>query len=419
MTDAWNPSTTIQPVSRTERYPILDILRGFALFGVLIATLTQFGSVGFLATSDQLANLATAPQDGVALWLVEFFITDKANTLLAFLFGFGFWIQMERISIHGGAFVWIYVRRICLLTIIGFLHLWLGFAWDILHLFGLAAFLLLFLPRLPDHMVLMIGFGLMIFGRPLFAGFSHLIGLSGPMLEIAYGDDMVLMRQAAAQSGDIVAWLSAMNALIHLDWFASGAFFGWFAYIMGRFLLGAWVARRAWLQYSHAYLPGFGRLIIPLFFFGFTFQFLAQVIGAWPETRLAWVAPVFESLTQALATPLIAGGYVCTIVLLFNHRTTQWLVRPFAPVGQMALTNYLLQSVFIILILTGIGPGVALAGKLGTYGLVLIGLAIFGLQFLFSQFWLSRYTHGPIEWLWRCLTYGQAPSWHRTVPTAT
>ncbi len=103
-------------------------------------------------------------------------------------------------------------------------------------------------------------------------------------------------------------------------------------------------------------LPDFGTLIIPCFFFGFTLQYFAQVIGAWPETRLAVIAPAFEAIAHALATPLIAGGYVCTLVLLFNHRSTQWLVRPFAPVGQMALTNYLMQSVFIVFILTGNRP---------------------------------------------------------------
>ncbi|MEL6727557.1 MAG: DUF418 domain-containing protein [Pseudomonadota bacterium] len=418
MTDAHEPASSIQPVTTTERNPILDVLRGFALFGVLVANLNQLGGEGILATADQLGALASASQDAVAQWFVDLLIMDKANTLFAFLFGFGFWVQMERITIRGGKFHLIYMRRITLLTSIGFLHLWGWFAWDILHLYGLAAVSLFFLHRIPDRWVLIIGVGLLILGRPGIMGISHLLGIAGPPLEIAYSEEAVLTRQVAAHSGDLGAWLSAMNEHVRLDWFASGTFCAWFLYVVGRFYLGAWTARRAWLQYSHAYLPDFGSLIIPCFFFGFTLQYFAQVIGAWPETRLSAFAPVFEALAHAVATPLIAAGYVCTLVMLFNHKSTQWLVKPFAPVGQMALTNYLMQSVFIVFILTGIGPGLALAGKVGTYEYVLFSLAVFSAQILFSQFWLSRYAHGPVEWLWRVLTYGGSPSLKKAPSTS-
>ncbi|MHA7899303.1 MAG: DUF418 domain-containing protein [Henriciella sp.] len=418
MTDTYSSTPSIQPITKAERYPILDVLRGFALLGVLIANLSQLGGEGVLATAYQLDALASASQDAMAKWFVDLLVTDKANTLFAFLFGFGFWIQMERVSLRGGGFAQIYVRRISLLAVIGFLHLWGWFAWDILHLYGLAAFALLFIPRLSDRTVLLIGIALLLLGRPVIMGLAAMTGYSGPILDVAYAEDAVLMRQAAAYSGDVMAWLSAMNAFVHLDWFASGTFFGWFAYVLGRFYFGAWMARRAWLQYSHAYLPHFGSLLIPLFFFGFTLQYFALVIGAWPEARLPWIAPLFEALAHAVATPLIAGFYVCVLVLVFNHRSTQWLVRPFMPVGQMALTNYLLQSVFIVWILTGIGPGLALAGKVGTSGYVLLSFAVFGLQIAFSHVWLQRYAHGPAEWLWRALTYGVTPNWRKTRVTA-
>ena len=418
MTDANLSASSVQPIASAERYPILDVLRGFALFGVLVVNLNELGGEGILATADQLGALASASQDAMAQWFLDLFFTDKANTLFAFLFGFGFWIQMERITLRGGQFQWIYLRRIALLTLLGFLHLWGWFAWDILHLYGLAALTLFLIPRLSDRTVLIVGVSLMIFARPLISGLSHWLEIAGPPLDLAYSDEAVLARQWAAHSGDIGAWLSAMNDHVYLHWFASGAFVAWFAYVVGRFYFGAWMARRAWIQYSHAYLPDFGTLVIPLFFFGFTLQYCAQVIGAWPETRLALIAPAFEAMAHALATPLIAGGYVCALVLLFNHRSTQWLVRPFAPVGQMALTNYLMQSVFIVLLLTGIGPGLALAGKMGTFGYMLLSLFGFGCQILFSHFWLSRYSHGPVEWLWRYLTYAGTPNWRKAAPAA-
>ncbi len=206
MTDANLPASSIEPVTIAERYPILDVLRGFALFGVLVVNLNQLGGEGVLATADQLAGLASASQDAVAQWFVDLFLTDKANSLFAFLFGFGFWIQLERITVRGGRFNAIYLRRIALLTALGFLHLWGWFAWDILHLYGLAALSLFFVQRLSDRWVLMIGVSLMVFGRPIIMGLSHLFGIAGPPLDLAYSDEAVLARQWAAHSGSLSAW---------------------------------------------------------------------------------------------------------------------------------------------------------------------------------------------------------------------
>ena len=113
------------------------------------------------------------------------------------------------------------------------------------------------------------------------------------------------------------------------------------------------------------------------------------------------------------ASPLIAAGYICAIVLLFHARSLSWLVRPFAPVGQMALTNYLTQSVAVILILTSVGPGLGLAGNAGLSTFLPLVVAFFTAQILFSHFWMKFFAFGPAEWLWRTLTYGAAPRMRR------
>ena len=103
-------------------------------------------------------------------------------------------------------------------------------------------------------------------------------------------------------------------------------------------------------------------------------------------------------------------------MVLFHHRSLRWLVKPFAPVGQMALSNYLTQSVAIILILTAVGPGLGLAGKAGASTFVPLVLAFFSAQIVFSHLWMKFFAFGPAEWVWRSLTYGTRPRFIRTAP---
>jgi uncharacterized protein len=85
------------------------------------------------------------------------------------------------------------------------------------------------------------------------------------------------------------------------------------------------------------------------------------------------------------------------------------LLAPFAWLGRMALTNYLAQSFVIAFVLFGVGPGLALAGKVGTTALVAIVVVVYAVQIAISRWWLVRFAYGPAEWLWRALTYGNMP----------
>lgn len=106
---------------------------------------------------------------------------------------------------------------------------------------------------------------------------------------------------------------------------------------------------------------------------------------------------------------MIAAGYICAIVLLFHFRTMIWLVKPFAPVGQMALTNYLMQSAAILTIFVGFG----LAGRAGIATFLPMVVAYFAFQILYSHVWMKVFAFGPAEWLWRALTYRELPRLRR------
>jgi uncharacterized protein len=111
--------------------------------------------------------------------------------------------------------------------------------------------------------------------------------------------------------------------------------------------------------------------------------------------------PLMISVTgQTIGAPALAMAYLAALALLAPR--VQFLSR-LAPVGRMALTNYLLQTVICVTLFYGYGFG--LYGRIGQAGGLLLTIAIFLLQIPFSNWWLNRYRFGPMEWLWRCLTY--------------
>jgi len=403
----------LSPTANRDRYVVMDVLRGFALFGVMLINLYEFGGVDVLITAEQLAALPSAALDGKLEFWVKLLVYDKANTLFAFLFGLGFWVQMERMQARDAPFKAIYLRRVAILLLIGLIHLLGFFGWDILHIYGITAFILFFCRKLPDRALLWIGLSLLLFAKPFVTWAFEFSGITGFFDNSATAEAELLARQTAAQSGDFITFIALVNR-DYFGWVLTGGLLGWIFYALGRFFMGAWVARKGWIQNSSENLPLFRRWLWPLLLIGLLLESAHLLTDGGSETALFGQMALLRTVMHAVATPLIAAGYVCVIVVLFHGRSLSWLVRPFAPVGQMALTNYLMQSVAIILILTSVGPGLGLAGKAAISTFLPLVVAFFTAQILFSYFWMKTFAFGPAEWLWRALTYKTIPRIRRT-----
>lgn len=402
---------TAVPTAKGERHAVMDVLRGFALFGVMLINVYEFGGEDILITSDQLAALPSAALNDVLTFWVRLFVYDKANTLFAFLFGLGFWVQMERLEARSAPFKAIYLRRAFILLVFGWVHLFGLFAWDVLHIYGTAAFILFACRKLPDRALLWAGLTLLLFAKPVLNYLFDVFGVSGPLNEAVSADSAVLAQQAAAQSGDLLAFLSLMAGNTVSGWLLTGGFIAFVFYALGRFFMGAWVARQGWIQNASTNLPLFQRWLWPCLICGLLLE-LAHLLTEDMVDGLAF--GMLAATAHAVATLLIAAGYVCALVLIFHGKTFAWLVEPLAPVGQMALTNYVSQSIAIILILTSVGPGLGLAGKAGISTFLPLVVAFFAAQVVFSHFWMKAFAFGPLEWLWRALTYGTLPKMSRT-----
>jgi uncharacterized protein len=391
----------------------LDVLRGVALFGVLLINLTDFARPDLMATEEQLLALPTAAADGVLHELLDWLVAGKAYTLFAFLFGLGFYVQMQRSAARGGNFDAIYLRRLFVLLAIGIAHTLFLWTWDILHLYALAGFILFALRGISDRALLYGGIGLAVLSMPLYGVADDVLGISEwHGRPSPYSDEAILARQAASGSGSYAVLFRAMLDFTVADWLLSGALFAWLAWSLGRFMIGAWVGRRGWFQDAASHLPAFRRVMRIALPAGLIICGVGELLrvhagGAWLPEWPHWGRA--GRIIGQCGLPVLALGYVCAVVLGLHTPLGRRLLAPFAQSGRMALTNYVTQSFLIAFILFGWGPGLGLAGRIGTLHLTLIVIAFYAAQVWLSGLWLARFRFGPLEWVWRTATYGHRP----------
>ena len=407
-------ATVSGPVGERERIAELDILRGIALFGVLLMNFCGFAAAGMLATKEQLTALPTDLFDSIAYEGVRLFIGDKANTVFATLFGLGFYLQMKRGEGRPG-FEARYRRRLAWLFVFGVANVLFLWIWDILHLYAVAGFLLLLTRRWSTRTLVIVGAAAALYSDKLQTWLVGLLAIPIPAPDYLFSDPAILARQQLALSGTYWDNVRAFWEVTLNEWLLGGIMFAWIVYAFGRFVLGAAIGRSGILEDIPRFVPILRRvawIAIPV---GLA---LALLIRLEVNERLVLSATT-KDFVEALRSPaalILAAGYCAGIVVALQSAWGRRLFRPFAPVGQMALTNYLAQGFIYAFVMFGIGPGLGLAGRIGTFFVVLICIAFFAVQIAFSHWWLGRYRFGPMEWLWRALTYGERPAMRRDAP---
>ncbi|WP_163778069.1 DUF418 domain-containing protein [Myxococcus vastator] len=425
------PLAEARPVEAGERLELLDALRGFALFGILISNVQMwFSGRVFLPREQAEASIANASLlDTVTRYAFEVLVSGKFITLFAFLFGLGFAVQLGRAEARGGGFVPLYARRLAVLLVLGVLHLFLLWYGDILSSYALMGFALLLLRRRSDRTLLIIAAVLVL----LWPVLTNLL-FRLPQL-LAESPEAGAAAMAAAREKSTALHTRMLTAITGGSWWevtkTSAGFYrdGFFMMMLaglltclGRFALGLWAGRRGIFQDVPAHLGFFRRLL--------GWGLVAAVVGSapglvvtvlmqnkvlTPETMPMWLPLVLAPLRN-LAQVGLAGVYVAGITLLFQRATWQRALGLLAPAGRMALTNYLSQTVISLLIFYGYGLGQA--GKRGPFACVVICVGVFGVQALWSHLWLSRFRFGPVEWAWRSLTYGKAQPMRRAASDA-
>lgn len=399
-------AATAVPVSQTERIAEVDVLRGVALFGVLTMNFVGFAGAFILSTETQLAALPTAAVDRVTTFLVEWLIGDKANTLFATLFGLGFYIQLRRSEGKPG-FVRRFSRRLFWLLVFGWFNALFLWIWDILNLYALAGFFLLLMRNWQARTLAVFGLVAAMYSDKLQQAIIAAAGLPPLVPHSQYADAAVLARQQIARTGSYPEIVASFAQWTWTEWIAGGLLIAWIVYALGRFALGAAIGRSGLLDAIPRYLPLLRRIAWIALPLGLVAAFLARALG----NGLIGSGEGWRMLGGALRSPaalILVAGYASAIVVAYQQGAGRKFFGWFGPVGQMALTNYLVQGFIYAFVLFGVGPGLALAGRIGSTAVLAICIAFFAAQIVVSRLWMARYRFGPMEWLWRWLTYGGA-----------
>lgn len=400
----------LAPVSATERLVIVDILRGFALYGILTIHVMVFkapwGPPG-LAYAGPL-------HERLAILAVIFLIESKFFTLFSFLFGLGFAIQLLRAGQAGARFGMRYVRRLAALLVFGIAHVVLLFEGDILIIYSLVgALLLLFRTARSRTLLAWAGILLVI---PLVIWTAALIGIEAARRlpasagQVRASDEKILADINRARNAILAVHADGNygNALVQRIALYRTVFFTMLTRVptvLAMFLLGFYVGKQGVPGDVDGHLP----LLRKVCTWGLGLGLPASLVVTLGYTFLPPVSAMIAlAFDQALAGPVLSVGYAAALTLLASNPVRQRLLRPLAMTGRMALTNYLLQSLICAWIFNGYGFG--LVGTVTPTLAILLAAGIFVAQMTASCWWLSRFQFGPVEWLWRFMTYGRWPT---------
>lgn len=390
----------------TQRTELLDALRGFALFGVVWSNYAVLSVWIFLPHEARTAlsgSMLDAPLEAFHTILID----GKFYSIFSLLFGIGFGFFLNK----GSDGLWRFYRRMFILLVIGWIHLRYLWAGDILFLYAVLGLILPLFRKLSDKALVITAAVLLLSPIAIDAAVILTNGRFdplGPVLqfhqarEAALGSGTVPSMLAAATGG----WNELMDANTHTWSFR-------FVHliesnrppkVLGLFLLGLWIARRELFTEVERRTALLKRLCIG----GFVIGLPCSVLMWWAQEHAGYPpAPssLLRTTSYALSVVPLAIAFASGFALLWARDGWRQRLMRLAPMGRMALTNYLMQTIIAIALFYGIGLG--WGTNVSAVAFEAIAVGVFLVQVLWSRWWLAHFQFGPFEWVWRSLTYGK------------
>lgn len=408
------------PVSQNERADILDVLRGFALLGVLMDNLFGFTGWGFLS-QEMRAALPTWPADGPLALLERTFVHGKFYSIFSLLFGIGFSIILIRNEQKGINPLKIFYRRLLILLVIGAVHLFFIWEGDILFLYALIGLILPLFRKCSDR-ALLIWTGALILSPILIDAIKALFDFrtGGFLFTIAQEIDKKNGIPLDASSSQYL-YKEGSGFREWRRWMEPGFFYRYsdlietnrIPKVLGLFLLGFYVGRKMMYAQIENYVSLFKKLRLWGFAVGVPAAIAWTYFAIFGQMHMKpELAMMGDTFFYAFSVVPLSLAYTSVICLHWTRRKGKTRLKVLASMGRMALTNYLMQSILGIIIFYNLGFG--LGGDIGPAVYFPIGLAIYGFQVLYSNFWFKYFNYGPLEWIWRMLTYRKRLSIKKT-----
>ncbi len=426
-----------KPISESNRIESLDVFRGFALLGILLVNIIGFGLLS-PSYSNPGFDLSQSGNASVLSWMgIELLAEGAMRCLFSILFGAG--VVLFTTGKHARS-AWTHYRRTFWLLIFGLLNafilLWPG---DVLVTYAVAGALLYLLKEKSVKTLLSAAGVLVLLMSLLNLGMGYGLGLThqafervaasevpGAALQVSNQDRELAQvwkefaadfepsdteveaeyKERTSSYASAFQWTVAQN--IEMYAFVIPVFLFWDALAM--MMLGMALYKAGILQAQRS-----RRFYLKLMLLGFSVGLLTngyEISGAYSnDFALIATFPQFQS-TYHLGRLGIALGYIGLLGLICQSGMLKTMTRRLAAVGRMALTNYLMHSVICAVIFTGLGFG--LVGQFDRFELYGIVILIWLIQLVLSPIWLKHYRFGPVEWLWRALTYGAWPPMKRS-----
>jgi len=400
-----------EPVTAPERIASIDVLRGVALLGILLMNIQSFS----MPSAAYLNPTAYGDLTGANRWvwiITHLFADQKFISIFSMLFGAGILLIAERVGPEHATRI--HYRRMAVLLVFGLLHAHLLWSGDILYTYALCGMLVYLARHLTPKALIILGVLLHAGSTVFFIANAILLRGAPPEVIAQVTNDFwlsppaELARELAAFRG---GWLAQQTFrgpdatsmetfifLIDIAWKTSGLMLVG----MALYKLGVLSAQRSRAFYRRMVVLGFG-LGLPVIAF-----------GVWTNFRAGWQFPYslfYGTQFNYWGSVAVALGWVGLVMLLVQSGRAARLTRRLGAVGRTAFSNYILQTLLGIAIFYG--TGLALFGRVERVGQLFTVFAIWAVQLAVAPIWLRHFEFGPLEWLWRSLTYGKAQPMRR------
>lgn len=383
---------SIKPTGVNERIISIDVMRGFALLGIFVVNMLFFHSPYiYINPYTWFQN----PSDFETFKMIDIFVQGSVYPLFSMLFGYGLAMQFLKSTANGGPFAKFAVRRLTVLLIIGCIHAFLIWAGDILITYALAGFVLILMIRLKPIWLLLISIFLFLIPNGLLYGLVYLGSLLEPNATIIYTGIQEIEASIVAYGqgswGDIFSqrladWLyMSGNGLIVISMLFT---------IVPFLLLGAAAAKWKLIERARELKVYWMITVLVMLIVGTVIKWLPYLLEANLFTM---------GIQDTFGGPLQAIAYAGIIALVCSIPFAAKILSPISKVGRMSMTTYLMQSIIATTIFYAYGFG--LYGKIDLSTGTWMAIGIYAFQVVFAEIWFTKFKQGPVEMLWRKLTY--------------
>ncbi len=388
----------IQPIQKNSRIDLLDVYRGFAILGIFVVNIVIMNST-FL-NQDEFAKQWTSSLDQFAERFLQLFFYTKFFPIFSLLFGLGISMQAIKMKKKGTLPFSFFVRRMAILFLIGVCHIVFLWSGDVLNLYAMLGLLVtVFLGRSNKLILFLSAFFLLFpFYDEVFFYFYDLINFEpGSYLS---GLDGAAVNQIITRG----TYFEGLQLRLQEYMANIPMLFGFLAPIaLSMFLLGLYLGKNEIFKSLDSFIK---KIAIPMV--------ILTILTNVYRVLFLFFLPEYEIYSNEQFRPFFIKAMVVSDVImglfylwflgwLWYNTKLKFLLKPLRHVGRMALTNYIMQSAIGLFLFSAIGIG--LYETLSPFQTLMTAVAVFGFQVVFSMLWLSYFRFGPLEWLWRSLTY--------------